>query len=146
MSYNISDNRGTIQEPITYRDTSNLTVQNIAEIMREGTKNNGIPANVREDTVHEGGCLGKSYSCVVISHPNPPQKYFDDVIVVIGNTVYFYFFGYSKANYKTNRAQQREESIGGMILNRIQGSSELSLNQEADWHANVMAVFNSYNS
>lgn len=141
MSYNIKDNRGTICDPITFRDASNLKADFICESMKEKALEMGVPMNVRVDSAKEGGLLGSTYPCVVITHPNPPQQYFTDVIVINGNFVNFFFFGNSKANYQTNRANERKNTLSGMILNSISGSNEMAYQQEQLWHHSVIEVF-----
>lgn len=79
MAYNLKNNRGIITDPISFRDASGLNASNIASLMSARAKEKGIPARITTDTVKEGGLFGKSYSCVVIDHPNPPQRYFTDV-------------------------------------------------------------------
>lgn len=143
MGYNLKDNRGMICAPISFRDAANVNAQNIAELMKEQANNSGVPMKVRIDSVKEGGLFGSRYSCVVITHPNPPQQYFDHVIVINGNTVNFFFFGNSKANYATNRANERKNKLSGVLLNAISGSSEMAYQQEMVWHRDVHDVFQS---
>lgn len=96
---------------------------------------------INVDTIKEGGVFGNTYPCVVINHPNPPQKYFTDLIIINGNTVNFYFFGFSEANDKTNKANQRRGSLTGMIMNSLPGSNEIALRTEMAWHQSVIEVF-----
>ena len=141
MAYSLKDNRGVMADPISFVDASNVNATNICEMMQLNAKEMGVPMTVRKDTVKEGGLFGKSYDCVVINHPNPPQQYFTDVIVVNGNLVNFYFFGNSKANYQTNKANARKNTLTGAILNSISGSNEMAYQQEMFWHKQVLDVF-----
>lgn len=84
-----------------------------------------------------------SYPCVVIKHPNPPQEYFTDVYIINGNTVNFYFFGNSKANYVTNRAESRKGTLSGSLMNLFSGADKMGLQQEMLWHNQVYNVFES---
>jgi len=143
MPYKLKDNRGVISDPFSFRDASNLTAEFVAESMKEKALEAGVPMDVSIDSVKEGGLFGSSYPCVVIKHPNPPQQYFTDVYVINGNTVNFLFFGYSEANYKTNKANARKNSLTGMILNSISGSQEMAYQQEMLWHKQVYDVFES---
>ena len=130
MSFTLKYNNGTIFDPINFRNASNLTAENIVTYMEEKAEEMQVPMQLSIDTVKEGGLLGKKYPCVVIKHPNPPQEYFTNVIVINGSTVNFFFFGNSKANYVTNRAKQREGTILGGILNAVSGSDEMAWQQE----------------
>lgn len=141
MGFNLKDNRGMICDPISFRDATNVYAENIAQYMKEKASQMGVPMNVSIDTVKEGGLLGNKYDCVVITHPNPPQQYFIHVIVINGRTVNFYFFGNSKANYATNRANERKKKLSGMVLNAISGSSEMAYQEEMMWHRDVHEVF-----
>ena len=93
MPYNIKNNRGTIADPMSFRDSTNVEANSIATLMTQKAEELGVPVNISVDTVKEGGLFGRSYPCVVINHPNPPQEYFTDVYIINGNTVNFYFFG-----------------------------------------------------
>lgn len=143
MPYSIKDNRGTICDPLSFRDASNLNAEFICKAMKECAEDMGIPMNVSVDRAKDGGLMGKTYPCVVITHPNPPQQYFTDVIVINGNVVNFLFFGNSKANYQTNKANARKNTLSGMLMNSISGSNEMALQQEMQWHNSIVEVFNS---
>lgn len=143
MGFNLKYNRGMITDPVSFRDISGVEANNIASLMSEKAAELGIPAKISTDTVKEGGLFGSTYPCVVINHPNPPQQYFTDVYIINGNTVNFYFFGESKANTATNKANERKNTITGMILNSISGSSEMALQQELYWHQQIYGIFES---
>ena len=143
MAYNLKYNRGVFTEPMAFRDVSGLNASNIASLMSQKAKEMGIPARITTDTVKEGGLFGKSYPCVVIDHPNPPQQYFTDVYVINGNVVNFYFFGESKANTATNTAEARKNTFMGSVLNAISGSKEMELQQEKIWHNQIFGLFES---
>ncbi|MBM6739310.1 hypothetical protein [Faecalicatena fissicatena] len=96
MAYNMKDNRGMITDPISFRDATGLNAENIAACMKEKAEEQGVPANIRTDVVKEGGLFGKSYPCVIIHHPNPPQQYFTDVYIINNNTVNFSFLEIQK--------------------------------------------------
>ncbi|MDO4169423.1 MAG: hypothetical protein Q4D45_05915 [Lachnospiraceae bacterium] len=143
MAFNLKNNCGMICDPISFRDTSNLNAEYIAELMKATADRMGVPMNVGIDTVKEGGLFGKTYPCVVITHPNPPQQYFTDVLIINGASINFYFFGNSKANYATNKANQRKGTITGSILNAISGTDEMAYQQEMLWHRQVIDTFES---
>lgn len=110
MAYNLKHNTGMIEDPISFRATNGLNVENIVSLMSQKAEELGVPARITTSTVKEGGLFGHTYPCVVIDHPNPPQQYFTDVYIINGNTVNFYFFGESKANTATNKANARKNS------------------------------------
>lgn len=143
MPYRLKDNNGVICSPMTFRDATNLTPKFIAEQMKEQAEAMGVPMAVETDYVTEGGLFGKSYPCVCINHPNAAFEYYTDVLIVNGNTVNFYFFGYSKANYRTNKANARADTLSGMFLNALSGSMEMEIQQENVWHSDVIEVFKS---
>lgn len=143
MAYNLKDNRGMIADPISFRDATGLNAENIAACMREQAEMQGVPVNIRTDIVKEGGLFGKTYPCVIIHHPNPPQQYFTDVYIINNNTVNFYFFGNSKANHATNLANARKNTFTGMLLNGLSGSKEMELQAEMNWHRQVLDLFES---
>lgn len=143
MAYRLKDNRGVITDPMSFRDASGLEVNNVAELMKKKAEEVGIPARITTNTVKEGGLFGKSYPCVVITHPNPPQQYFTDVYIINGNSVNFYFFGESKANTATNKANARKNTLSGIILNSISGSNEMAYQQEMFWHRQIYEIFES---
>lgn len=144
MAYSLKDNRGVIRDPISFMDTSGLEVNNVAELMKMKAEEMGVPAKITVNTVKEGGLFGKSYPCVAIEHPNPPQRYFTDVYLINGNMVNFYFFGESKANTATNKANARKNTLSGMILNSISGSNEMAYQQELFWHEQIFSIFESF--
>lgn len=143
MAYNLKYNNGMITDPVSFRDASGLNASNIASLMSQKAKEMGIPARITTDTVKEGGLFGSSYPCIVINHPNPPQQYFTDVYIINGNSVNFYFFGESKANTATNKANARKNTLSGMILNSISGSNEMAYQQEMFWHRQIYEIFES---
>ena len=143
MPYNIKNNRGTIADPMSFRDSTNVEANSIATLMTQKAEELGVPVNISVDTVKEGGLFGSSYPCVVINHPNPPQEFFTDVYIINGNTVNFYFFGNSKANYVTNRAESRKGTLSGAFMNLFSGADEMGLQQEMLWHNQVYNVFES---
>ena len=79
MAYNLKYNTGMIENPISFRDTNGLNVENIVSLMSQKAEELGVPARITTSTVKEGGLFGSTYPCVVINHPNPPQQYFTDV-------------------------------------------------------------------
>ena len=143
MAYNLKYNTGMIENPLSFRDNNGLNVENIVSLMSQKAEELGVPARITTSTVKEGGLFGSTYPCVVINHPNPPQQYFTDVYIINGNTVNFYFFGESKANTATNKANARKNTLTGMIMNSIAGSNEMAYQQEMFWHRQIYEIFES---
>lgn len=141
MAYNLKYNNGMIADPISFGDISGLNAENVAMLMAQKAEEMGVPARITTDTVKEGGMFGKSYPCVVIHHPNPPQQYFTDVYIINGDVVNFYFFGESTANTAVNKANARKNSLSGIIINSIAGSKEMELQQEMFWHRKILGIF-----
>lgn len=143
MAFNLKYNRGVIRDPISFTDASGLNAKNVAALMKEKAKELGVPVRITTDTAKDGGLFGKTYPCVVINHPKPPQQYFTDVYIINGNIVNFYFFGESKANTATNKANARKDTFTGSILNAFAGSKEMDCQQEMFWHKQVYNIFES---
>lgn len=145
MSYNLKNNKGIIQEPMYFQKDKGITnVDNVVSAMTQKAEKMGVPAIIKADVIKEGGLLGHTYPCVVIEHPNPPRRYFTDVYVFLKDIVNFYYFGESKANTATNRANIRSNTLTGKILNSISGSSELEWQEELNWHEQIYGIFDSF--
>lgn len=132
-----------IIEPISFRDATGLTAENIAECMREEAAAQGIPASITTDFVKEGGIFGKSYPCIVIKHPNPPQQYFTDIYIINNNIINFYFFGNSKASRAISLANATKNTFTGALFSSFSGSKEMKLQAEMAWHKQVYGLFES---
>ena len=143
MAYNMKDNRGMITDPISFRDATGLNAENIAACMKEKAEEQGVPANIRTDVVKEGGLFGKSYPCVIIHHPNPPQQYFTDVYIINNNTVNFYFLEIQKLILLLIKQMPEKTTIGGALINSIAGSKEMEYQAEMFWHKQVYDLFES---
>lgn len=84
---NLKNNRGAIRDPLRFTKDDGITAETLSSAIECFAINRGIPATVRTDTVSEGGLFGKTYPCVVVSHPNPPDSYFDHVIALCDNQI-----------------------------------------------------------
>lgn len=137
---NVKDCRGEAMSPIQFRDASTLSPGHIIEAIREETTARGVPANFREDSIKSGGFFGTNYPCIIISHPNPPQSYFDIMIIINNNILTFQFWGYSKANYDSNRKEMYKQkgTLTGMIRGAIVSVDEIAMQQETAWYNNVL--------
>lgn len=138
---NVKDCRGDIQAPVRIR---NLSLVNIANGTQAELSARGIPATVKTDQVKSGGLLGKTYNCIMISHPNPPQTYYQHMYIIDNDTICFKYWGTSKAMYNSNRKEQLRSSgtISGMIKSAFINDDEMAFQQEANWHGNVIGTFN----
>ena len=137
---NIKDCKGEAMPPIQFRDASTSTPGNIIQAISEETNARGIPANFRENSIKLGGFFGTNYPCVIISHPNPPQSYFDIIIIINQNILTFQFWGYSKANYDSNRKDMysNKGTLTGMIRGALVKVDELQMQQETVWYSNIL--------
>ena len=115
MAYNLKYNTGMIENPISFRDTNGLNVENIVSLMSQKAEELGVPARITTSTVKEGGLFGST----------------------------FLFFGESKANTATNKANARKNTLTGMIMNSIAGSNEMAYQQEMFWHRQIYEIFES---
>ena len=141
---NLKNNRGAIRDPLRFTASNGVTAERLSEFIEHCTTERGIPATVRIDTVSEGGLFGKTYPCVVVSHPNPPASYFDHVIAICDSRVYFYFFGTSHATFQANKRQMRKESSS--LLDNLVGSmmsdNTVALDTEYEWYNALLAIYN----
>ena len=139
---NIKDCRGTIRDPIQFSDVSGVTAENISTQMREEAKFRGVPAKITVTTIHSGSFLfGNDYPCIMVSHPNPPQEYFDLLIILNGAVVSFMYWGNSKANYNYNKKRQLESE--GKFSSIFVRDDPLALQAEHAWQADIMDLFDS---
>ena len=143
MPYNLKNKRGDIHNSMYFHYGSEVDeyVDVIVSTMSEKVEEMGIPAVIKQDTIREGGLFGHTYPCVVIEHPNPPQKYFTDVYVINKDIINFYYFGESKANTSNNKAKARGNTLTGKILNAISGSYTLAWQQVLNWHEEILDIF-----
>ena len=54
MAYNLKYNTGMIENPISFRDTNGLNVENIVSLMSQKAEELGVPARITTSTVKEG--------------------------------------------------------------------------------------------
>lgn len=137
---NVKDCRGEIRqaERLTHVDVNFLF-----EYMKEGTQINGIPAKVTLTSIHSGGLVfGKDYPCIMVSHPSPPQQYFDMLFIVNGDVITFQYWGNSKANYDMNKKAQLE-SEGKLIRASLVRTDPLALQTEKVWNDEILKVYDS---
>lgn len=126
MAYSTKDFRGEATQGIRFTNSDAEALTNFFH--RElpvALTERGIPSHVRFDTVKSGGLFGTKLPIMIISHPNPPSRFFDVGIVVNGNMVSFPLLGESKQNTAANMGKRYDE---------------FKLQQEESWRASVMDV------
>lgn len=138
---NMKDCRGEIRQAVRFR--GGVSADTIAEVLKEGTQDRGIPAVVTLTSIHSGGLLfGKDYPCVQVSHPAPPQQYFDLLFIVNSDVVTFQYWGNSKANYDFNKKAQLERE-GKLIRASMVSVDPMALQTERVWNQEIMDIFDS---
>lgn len=126
MAYSTKDFRGEAQQGIRFKDGDAGSLRdffhrNLPVALTE----RGIPSRVRFDTVKSGGLFGTRLPIMIISHPNPPSRFFDIGVVVNGNIVSFPLLGESKQNTAANMGKRYDA---------------FKLQQEQSWCASILDV------
>lgn len=125
-------------DPIRFRAV--CTAGELAEEIKQAARERGVPADVRVDTIRSGGMMfGSTCPCVVVSHPNPPQRYFDQLLILNGNVVSFKYWGESKANTNHNKKEEYRGSWKGLFVN----DDQMALQTEMVWHAEMKEIYES---
>lgn len=137
--YKTRDFRGTLQNPIRVRGISSeeTLFRFLADNLPTQLKNNGVPAITREDRVKSGGLFGSESPMLIISHPNPPTRFFDIALVVNQNAISFQFLGESVQNTKANKLEQLRAE-GKLVRSWMVKPDEIILQQEALWNREVV--------
>lgn len=136
------DLRGEIRDKVRIRDMHGQALfDGICRNLPNKLEEEGIPFNYRTDEVRSGGFFGGSSSpCLIISHPNPPTRFFGIVILVNDNVISFHVIGESEQNTKANK-QAMYEKEGKWIRAKMIGVDEFILQQEQAWQADVLDTF-----
>lgn len=136
-----------IQQSITFSNAANLNADFIISEMESVCKAHNIQAVFQKDTVTTGGFFNKkSYACVIIRHPNPPQEYAHQVYVIAGNTIMFRFWGNSKAFREKNEYEEVRSGQGNSLLSMkymFKQPDKMAYEVELSWHGQVIGAFNS---
>lgn len=123
MAYSTKDFRGEAHQGIRFKNSNSADLMEFfqrslpAELERQG-----IPARVSFDMVKSGGLFGTKLPIMIISHPNPPSRFFDVGVVINGNMVSFPLLGESKQNTAANMGKRYDE---------------FKLQQEMSWRASI---------
>lgn len=81
---------------------------------------------------------------LVISHPNPPSRYFDIGVVVNGQVLSFPLLGYSAENTRANKideARSQGKLLKGLLMRK---ADEFQLQQEELWQGDVINTILSF--
>lgn len=130
MAYTTKDYRGEAAPGIRVRNADEKTLQSeLQSAVADRLASEGIPASVTVDTVRSGGLLfGTRLPIIVITHPNPPSRFFSIGVVVNGNMISFPLLGESKQNTAANQGRRYDE---------------FKLQQEVSWQASVTDAIDS---
>lgn len=136
----IKDCKGEIMDPIP---ANGCGIDYIVGEIRRIAEEKGIPANVSVDEISTGGLFGKTMPCIIISHPNPPISYFDQMIIMNGDILNFQFWGFSKANYNNNMKEMDRNSgkLSGLIKSAVRSDMSMELQTEQMWHSQIISIY-----
>ena len=103
----------------------------------------GISARVVVEKIKSGGLFGSVYPCITIEHPTPPKSYFEHVIIINGDTVFFKYYGLSQETFNRNKKKSLERE-GKLIQSALVRYDPMALNTEYSWHEDVTDVIEAY--
>lgn len=134
--------RGELRDKVRITDMRGMELyDNISHHLPRVLKEQGIPFNCRADEVQTGGFFGGTCRPIlVISHPNPPSRFFDIVFLVNDNVISFHVIGESEQNTKANKKAAYEQE-GKFIRAAMINADEFILEQEKSWQADVLDAF-----
>lgn len=134
--------RGELQEKVRITDMRGQELfdgicRNLPKVLEE----RGIPYKYRTDEVQTGGFFGGTCRPIlVVSHPNPPSRFFSIVFLVNDNVISFHVIGESEQNTKANKKAALEQE-GKWIRAAMVTADEFILEQEKSWQADVLDAF-----
>lgn len=111
----------------------------IAKNLAEGMEAKGVQAKVTVDSIKAGGIFGTVYPCITIEHPNPPKSYFEHLIIINGDTMFFKYYGLSQETFNRNKKQALEKE-GKLIQSAFVRCDPMALSTEYNWHDDVTSV------
>lgn len=88
----------------TERRTDELFQKQLPDRLRSAA-----PVDCHMDVVKSGGLFGTKLPMLVITHPNPPSRFFSIGVIVNGNLVSFPLLGESKQNTAKNMGKRYDE-------------------------------------
>ena len=87
--------------------------------------------------VKSGGIFGTEFPILIISNPNPENKFFDLGFFVNGQTISFPLLGMSSENTKANKKKQYEAE-GKFLRSMMIKPDEFKLQQEIEWQSLIL--------
>lgn len=139
---NIKECRGEIRRSVRFNKV-NVGADVIAKELAEVFSAKGISANIVAESIKSGGLFGSVYPCITISHPAPPRSYFEQVIILNGDTVSFEFYGHSQENYNRNKKEALEKE-GKIIQSALVRYDPMAWRTEQNWYSDVIDVIEAY--
>lgn len=136
-----------IQPAVYLSNLSTITTDSLISLMEKICDERSIPIMMRKDTVTSGSFFNKkTYECIIVNHPNPPQDYAAQIYVLGGNTILFHFGGKSKAFREKNEYEAVRKGQGTAVQSMkymFKQPDKMELEQELAWHGRVIDAFNS---
>lgn len=140
MAYNTNDFRGTAGDGIRVKnDQGQSLFDSIRASLEAKLEERGTPARISCNTVKSGGFFGTKTPILIISHPNPPTRFFDIGVVVNGNMVSFPLLGESEQNTKMNKLEDLRAQ-GKLVRSWMVKPDEFIYQQELSWRTEVLEV------
>ena len=141
MALNVKDCKGECWQTIQAGGWNSRDIKDMIENIAD---KRGVPVSVRTDEIKSGGLLSSNFfPCVIVSHPNPPQSYFDQIIIINGNIINFQFWGMSKANYSANMKEYHKSqgSLSGLVKSAFYQNDQMALQTEQFWHQHITDIY-----
>lgn len=137
--YKTSEFRGAMRDDIMFSEEvgGKELYDKMKAMVMESVKKKGIPATFREDIVKSGGIFGTEFPILIISNPNPENKFFDLGFFVNGQTISFPLLGMSSENTKANKKKQYEAE-GKFLRSMMIKPDEFKLQQEIEWQSLIL--------
>lgn len=140
MAYKTNDIMGNATDNIRVGNQRGASLYSgVLNDLRVSLEQKGTPARVQEDEMKSGGFRGTKVPMIVVSHPNPPTRFFDIGIIVNDNVLSFVLLGESVQNTKKNKKEQLiadGKSLQAMLVN----PDELIYQQELSWRAEILEL------
>ena len=134
--------RGELRDKVRITDMRGKELfDSICQCLPKVLEQGDIPFSCRTDEVQTGGFFGgSSRPILVVSHPNPPSRFFDIVFLVNDNVISFHVIGESEQNTKANKKAAYEQE-GKFLRAAMINADEFILEQEKSWQADVLDAF-----
>ena len=142
MMKNMKDCGEDFRRPVRFSKVD-VNADTIAKDLTEAFAAKGIPAQVVAESIKSGGFFGSVYPCITIEHPAPPKSYFEHIIIINGDTVFFKYYGLSQETFNRNKKQALERE-GKLIKSALVRYDPMALSTEYSWHDDVTAMIEAY--